>query len=79
LRAVIHALRKEAGLAENPFDGIPTRDGETVFRRPFAADELGVIVEKAKADLFIYPLIVTGMCTPCVAVIAASCCANQSI
>jgi integrase len=63
LRAVFHALRKEAGLAENPFDGIPTRDGETIFRKPFTAEELAIIVEKAKGDPFIYPLIVTGMCT----------------
>jgi integrase len=63
LRAVFHALRKEAGLAENPFEGIPTRDGETVFRKPFNAEELSAIEEKAKADPFIYPLIVTGMCT----------------
>lgn len=63
LRSLFQALRKEAGLAENPFDEIPTRDGETVFRRPFSAEELSLIVEKAKADPFIYPLIVTGMCT----------------
>ena len=63
LRAVFHALRKDAGLPENPFDGIPTRDGEAVFRKPFTADELAVIVEKAKADAFIYPLVVMGMCT----------------
>ncbi len=63
LRSLFHSLRKEAGLADNPFDGIPTREGETVFRRPFTVEELGVIIEKAKADTFIYPLIVTGMCT----------------
>ena len=63
LRSVFHSLRKEAGIAENPFDGIPTRDGEAVFRRPFTAEELGLLVEKAKDDPFIYPLIVTGMCT----------------
>ena len=50
LRAVFHALRKDAGLPENPFDGIPTRDGEAIFRKPFSADELAVIMEKAKAD-----------------------------
>jgi len=30
LRAVFHALRKDAGLAENPFEGIPTRDGVAI-------------------------------------------------
>ncbi len=63
LRALFHALRKEAGMAENPFDGIPTRDGETVFRKPFTVEELALIEGKAKDDPFIYPLIVTGMCT----------------
>jgi integrase len=63
LRSVFHSLRKDAGLAENPFEGIPTREGETFFRHPFTVEELGVIVEKAKADPFIYRLIVTGMCT----------------
>ena len=63
LRAVFHALRKDAGLAENPFEGIPTRDGETVFRKPFSAEELTLLEEKAREDAFIYPLIVSGMCT----------------
>lgn len=63
LRSVFHVLRKEAGMAENPFEGIPLRDGETIFRKPFTVEELSVIEEKAKADPFIYPLIVTGMCT----------------
>lgn len=63
LRSVFHLLRKEAGMAENPFEGIPLREGDTVFRKPFTVEELAVIEEKAKADPFIYPLIVTGMCT----------------
>ncbi|MFT3784154.1 MAG: tyrosine-type recombinase/integrase [Nibricoccus sp.] len=63
LRAVFHALRKDAGLAENPFEGIPTRDGETVFRKPFSADELTILEKKSRSDAFIYPLIITGMCT----------------
>jgi len=63
LRSVFHTLRKEAGLAENPFDGIPTRDGEAIFRTPYKVEELDVILKHAKEDTFIYPLIVTGMCT----------------
>lgn len=63
LRSLFHALRKFAGIPENPFDDIPTREGETIFRRPFSAEELGLIVEAAKADPFIYPLIVTGVST----------------
>ena len=63
LRSVFQSLRKEAGISENPFEGIPGRDGETIFRRPFTAEELGLIIEKAKDDPFIKPLIITGMCT----------------
>jgi integrase len=63
LRSVFHALRKEAGMAENPFEGVPLRDSDTMFRKPFSVEELAIIEEKAKADPFIYPLIVTGMCT----------------
>lgn len=63
LRSVFHVLRKDAGIAENPFESIPLQDGETVFRKPFTVEELSILEEKAKADPFIYPLIVTGMCT----------------
>jgi integrase len=63
LRSVFHTLRKEAGIAENPFDGIPTRDGEAIFRTPYKVEELDLILKHAKEDPFIYPLVVTGMCT----------------
>ncbi|HEY0946852.1 MAG TPA: tyrosine-type recombinase/integrase [Opitutaceae bacterium] len=63
LRSVFHVLSKEAGIAENPFATIPLQDGETVFRKPFSVEELSLLEEKAQADPFIYPLIVTGMCT----------------
>ncbi len=63
LRSVFHLLKKEAGMAENPFSGIPLQEDETVFRKPFTVEELALIEAKAKADPFIYPLIVTGMCT----------------
>ena len=58
-------LRKEPGIAENPIEGVPSvplREGETIFRKPFTVKELALIEEKAKADPFIHPLIVTGMC-----------------
>jgi integrase len=63
LRSVFHTLRKEAGIPENPFDSIPTRDGEAIFRTPYKVEELELILMHAKNDPFIYPLIVTGMCT----------------
>lgn len=47
----------------NPFAGVPTRDTETVFRKPFSAEELKAILGACKDDDFIRPIIVTGMCT----------------
>ena len=47
----------------NPFADTPTRETETVFRQPFTPKELGAINEAAKADEFIQPIIIVGMCT----------------
>lgn len=63
LRSVFHLLRKEGGVAENPFEDIPLRESETIFRKPFTVEELALLEKTAKEDPFIYPLIVTGMCT----------------
>jgi integrase len=63
LRSCFEALKTEAVLAQNPFEGIPTKEENTVFRKPFTTDELKAIIEAAKSDPFIYPIVVTGMCT----------------
>lgn len=63
LRSACNGLSKDAGLPENPFEGIPTKEESTVHRKPFTAEELALIVEKAKADEFIGPIIITGICT----------------
>jgi integrase len=55
----------------NPFADTPTRETETVFRQPFTPKELGAINEAAKADEFIRPIIIVGMCT---AMRRADCC-----
>lgn len=47
----------------NPFAGMPTRDTATVFRQPFTPPELADILQAAKEDDFIRPLLVTGICT----------------
>lgn len=49
--------------AFNPFADIPTRETETIFRKPFTPEELKAITDAAQADKFIRPIIVTGMCT----------------
>ena len=42
------------------FSDTPTKDTETVFRKPFTPEELKAIVDAAKDDDFIRPIIVTG-------------------
>ena len=47
----------------NPFTSVPTRDTDTVFRKPFTPEELGAIMDAARTDDFVRPIIVTGICT----------------
>ena len=49
--------------AINPFSDMPTQETATVFRKPFTPEELRAIVDVARGDEFIHPLIVTGICT----------------
>jgi len=48
---------------ENPFEGIPTREETTVFRKPFTTEELAAIVEAARSDPYVEPIIITAICT----------------
>jgi integrase len=61
LRAAFHHLLPPGVL--NPLEDMPTKDAETVFRKPFTPEELKAILEEAKDDDFIRPIIITGMCT----------------
>jgi len=61
LRATYKHLSPNGGI--NPFEKMPTKETETVFRIPFTPEELGAINEAAKADDFIRPIIIVGMCT----------------
>lgn len=63
LRSVFSRLRKEAALASNPFEGIPTKESDTIHRMPFSAEEITDILRAAKDDPFIEPLIVLAVCT----------------
>ena len=47
----------------NPFEGMPTRDTDTVFRNPFTPEELKAILDAAAQDDFIRPILVVGICT----------------
>jgi len=63
LRSCFHALRKDAGIAQNPFEGLPAQAEDMVFRKPFTEAELEAIVTAGKMAPFIYPIIVAGICT----------------
>jgi integrase len=53
--------------ASNPFSGFVGRqaagESETVHRKPFTGEELKVLLETARDDEFMYPLIVTAACS----------------
>ena len=49
--------------AVNPFYNMVTKETDTVFRKPFTPEELKAILDAAKDDDFIRPIMVTGMCT----------------
>ncbi|MHB8523072.1 MAG: tyrosine-type recombinase/integrase [Limisphaerales bacterium] len=49
--------------AINPFSDMPTRETETVFRKPFTPEELKAILDAARGDEFIRPILAVGICT----------------
>ncbi len=63
LKGAFRHLRRQASVADNPFDEIVSRDEDTVHRIPYTPEELRRILEAAKDDTFCRPLIVTGVCT----------------
>ncbi len=63
LRSAFKALRRQANIVRNPFDGIPTLDEMTTHRKPFTPAERDAILGAAETDDFIGPVIVTGLYT----------------
>ncbi len=63
LKGAFHNLRREGGFIENPFDGIVTRDEETIHRKPFSVEEIRAIVDAAQQNDLFRNLIITGLCT----------------
>ena len=49
--------------AINPFSNIPTKEADTIFRKPYSPEELGAIIEAGRTDEFIRPILITGICT----------------
>jgi integrase len=62
-RSCFRNLSREAGIAENPFAGISTKDADTIHRHPFSEEELDAIIEASKSDPQAHDLIVTAACT----------------
>ncbi len=63
LLSCFEALKDEGGIPDNPFAWLPTKDENTVFRRPYSEEDLAAIVKAAKEDLFTYPVVVASLCT----------------
>lgn len=63
LKGTFQHLRREGGFIDNPFDGIVTKDEETIHRKPFSAEEIRAIVDAAQQDDICRKLIITGLCT----------------
>lgn len=63
LRSAFRHLRREAGIAENPFEEIRTTAKDTIFRKPFTPQDLKAILEAAQKDDFMRPIFITGICT----------------
>jgi len=74
MKSIFHHLAHEANVMHNPFDGIPTKEMETVHRRPFTQKELDAILKSVEKDSFLRPIVITGVCT---AMRLGDCCCLQ--
>ena len=63
LRGAFKHLRYDAGMLGSPFDEIPARASETIFRKPFTVEELKAVLDCADRYSFIRPIIVAAACT----------------
>ncbi|HTL72661.1 MAG TPA: integrase [bacterium] len=61
LRATCNHLLPTGAI--NPFSNIPTKETDTIFRKPYSPEELGAIIEASRTDEFIRPILITGICT----------------
>ena len=61
LRSTFRHLLPQGSI--NPFDGLVGKETETIYRKPFNPEELKKILDAAKDDEFIRPIVVTGVCT----------------
>jgi integrase len=61
MRSVFKLLRHSAGMAWNPFEGLPTKRRQTTHRQPFTVAELKRMIDSAEPIL--RPVLITGICT----------------
>jgi len=61
LRATCNYLLPTGAI--NPFSNVPTKETDTIFRKPYSPEELGAIIEASRTDEFIRPVLITGICT----------------
>ncbi len=63
LKSAFRMLATKGDVAVNPFDGIPTKDMDTVHRKPFSQLEMKAILDAVADDDFVRPIIIAGICT----------------
>ncbi|MDO9542081.1 MAG: tyrosine-type recombinase/integrase [Kiritimatiellia bacterium] len=63
MKAIFKFLQIEYGVLRNPFEGIKAQEENHVHRQPFAEAEITKLLDAAKDDDFIRPLIVCGLST----------------
>jgi integrase len=65
LSSVFNMLRKKASLPENPFEGIPKKEDDSVGHTPFTPEDLVIIIETARKPVhsFVRSILIEGICT----------------
>ncbi|MBM3839720.1 MAG: hypothetical protein FJ398_17475 [Verrucomicrobia bacterium] len=63
LRTTFRHLAPDSDAFRKYLATVPAKEAATVFRKPFTPEELKAILDAARDDDFIRPVIVTGICT----------------
>jgi integrase len=63
LRSTFRHLAPDSDAFRKYLATVPAREVDTIFRKPFTPEELKAILDAARDDDFIRPVIVTGICT----------------
>lgn len=63
IRSVFRHLQPEADAYRRHLMNQPGKDEDTIHRRPFAPEEIQAVLDAAKDDDLIFPVVVTALCT----------------